>query len=95
MADCLAGMAIGNAATEVDPDTGVTFLEPITKQELQQALDAAAAVGDDHIQQRTTGELRPESYTHGTSEQRVSWFAIGYNGGTLADCDAMNASTLG
>jgi predicted metalloprotease len=94
MADCLAGMAIGNAATEVDPDTGVTFLEPITKQELQQALDAAAAVGDDHIQQRTTGELHPESYTHGTSEQRVSWFAIGYNGGTLADCDAMSASSL-
>ncbi len=94
MADCLAGMAIGNGATERDPDTGLTFFDPITDEQLRQAIDAAAAVGDDHIQQQTTGQINPEGFTHGTSEQRVRWFAVGYNGGTLDDCDAMAARRL-
>ncbi|MFP3713897.1 neutral zinc metallopeptidase [Puerhibacterium sp. TATVAM-FAB25] len=94
MADCLAGMWVGHAATTVDPDTGVTFLEPITEAELRQALDAAAAVGDDHIQQQATGAVHPEGFTHGTSEQRVRWFSIGYEGGTMADCNALQAATL-
>ncbi len=94
MADCLAGMAIGSGATERDPDTGLTFFDPITPEQLRQAVDAAAAVGDDHIQEQTTGQINPDGFTHGTSDQRVRWFTIGYNGGTLADCDAMSASTL-
>jgi predicted metalloprotease len=94
MADCLAGMWVGHAATTVDPDTGVTFLEPITQAQLHQAIDAAAAVGDDHVQQRATGQVNPEGFTHGTSEQRVRWFSVGYDGGTLADCDALQAATL-
>lgn len=94
MADCLAGMWVGDAATTVDPDTGVTFLDPITDTELRQALSAAAAVGDDHIQQQATGRINPEGFTHGTSEQRMRWFAIGYNGGTLQDCNALDAREL-
>lgn len=94
MADCLAGMWVGHAATTVDPDTGVTFLEPITQAELRQAIDAAAAVGDDHIQRQSTGQVNPEGFTHGTSEQRVRWFSTGYDGGTLADCNALQADTL-
>jgi predicted metalloprotease len=94
MADCLAGMWVGDAATTVDPDTGVTFLDPITDEELRQALSAAAAVGDDHIQQQATGQINPEGFTHGTSEQRMRWFAIGYNGGTLEDCNALDAREL-
>lgn len=94
MADCLAGMWAHRAATEVDPDTGVTFLEPITDAQLRDALSAAAAVGDDRIQETTTGQVNPEAFTHGTSEQRVRWFSIGYNGGTMQDCNALEAATL-
>ncbi len=94
MADCLAGMWAGSAAIEVDPDTGVTFLDPISPAELRQALGAAAAVGDDRIQQQATGQVSPEGFTHGTSEQRVRWFTVGYEGGTLTDCDTLSARTL-
>ncbi|MCA5893453.1 neutral zinc metallopeptidase [Isoptericola sp. NEAU-Y5] len=94
MADCLAGMWAGSAATVVDPDTGVTFLDPISQAELGQALDAAATVGDDHIQRQATGRITPEGFTHGTSEQRVRWFTMGYEGGTMQDCDALSADTL-
>lgn len=94
MADCLAGMWAGHAASTVDPDTGVTFLAPITEQELNDALSAASAVGDDRIQEAATGQVNPEGWTHGSSEQRQRWFTIGYNGGTLQDCNALSASTL-
>lgn len=94
MADCLAGMWVGNAATTEDPDTGVTFLEPITQAQLRDALSAAAAVGDDNIQRRSGGDVNPEAFSHGTSDQRVQWFTIGYNGGTIQDCNALDASNL-
>lgn len=94
MADCLAGMWAGNAATTEDPDTGVTFLEPITRDELEQALSAAAAVGDDNIQRRSGGDVNPEAFSHGSSDQRVKWFSIGYEGGTIQDCNALDAATL-
>lgn len=94
MADCLAGMWAGTAATTEDPDTGVPFLEPIERAELEQALSAAAAVGDDNIQRRSGGDVNPEAFSHGSSEQRVKWFSIGYNGGTLQDCNALDASSL-
>lgn len=94
MADCLAGMWAGTAATTEDPDTGVPFLEPIERQELEQALSAAAAVGDDNIQRRSGGDVNPEAFSHGSSEQRVKWFSIGYNGGTIQDCNALDASSL-
>ncbi|WP_419707694.1 neutral zinc metallopeptidase [Promicromonospora sp. NFX87] len=94
MADCLAGMWAGTAATTEDPDTGVPFLEPIERAELEQALSAAAAVGDDNIQRRSGGDVNPEAFSHGSSEQRVKWFSIGYNGGTIQDCNALDASSL-
>jgi uncharacterized protein len=94
MADCLAGMWAGNAATTEDPDTGVPFLEPISQAQLEQALSAAAAVGDDNIQRRSGGDVNPEAFSHGSSEQRVRWFSIGYEGGTIQDCNALDARTL-
>lgn len=94
MADCLAGMWAGHAASTVDPDTDVTFLEDITPPELADALSAASAVGDDRIQESATGQVNPEAWTHGSSEQRQRWFTIGYEGGTLQDCDALSAPTL-
>ncbi|WP_282945353.1 KPN_02809 family neutral zinc metallopeptidase [Cellulomonas endometrii] len=86
-ADCYAGLWAGHAATTVDPDTGVTFLEPISRQQLADALSAAAAVGDDHIQQQSGGGVDPDTWTHGSSEQRQRWFTTGYEQGSLAACD--------
>jgi hypothetical protein len=93
-ADCYAGMWTGDAASRVDPDTGVTFLEPITDEELDDALSAAEAVGDDHIQEQSGGGVNPDVWTHGSSEQRRNWFVTGYNEGTLAACDTFSAQSL-
>jgi hypothetical protein len=93
-ADCYAGMWVGEAATTVDPQTGVTFLEPITAEELAQALSAAEAVGDDHIQQQSGGGVNPHTWTHGSSEQRQRWFTVGYEQGDMAACDTFAATDL-
>jgi uncharacterized protein len=78
-ADCYAGAWVASAA-----DTG--FLETPTASEVRDALDAAAAVGDDRIQQRTTGSVNPESWTHGSSAQRQASFTQGYETGDPASC---------
>ena len=93
-ADCLAGMWVGHAATVPDPDTGVIFLEPISASELSDALSAAEAVGDDRIQSSSGGSINPDSWTHGSSEQRQKWFTIGYEQGDFAACDTFEASSL-
>ena len=79
-ADCYAGLWVGHAL-----DTG--FVEDITRQDVADALDAAAAVGDDRIQERTQGRVVPESFTHGSSEQRQSWFVRGIEGTGPQSCD--------
>jgi len=55
--------------------------------DVESALRAAAAVGDDHIQQMTRGRVQPETFTHGTSQQRMSWFNKGLSSGSIAACD--------
>jgi predicted metalloprotease len=79
-ADCYAGVWARNAVT-----TGF-YEKPFTKTEIAEALDAAAAVGDDRIQQRTQGRIDPESFTHGSSAQRVAAFQRGYEKGTPTGC---------
>jgi predicted metalloprotease len=58
--------------------------------EVQEALSAAAAVGDDRIQQKTEGRTTPESWTHGSAEQRTHWFTTGLNSGKMAACDTFS-----
>ncbi|TMR28664.1 neutral zinc metallopeptidase [Nonomuraea zeae] len=79
-ADCYAGVWAKNAV-----DTGF-YEKPFTDADIAEALDAAAAVGDDRIQQRSTGRIDPESFTHGSSEQRVNAFQRGYKNGGPGDC---------
>lgn len=79
-ADCFAGAWVGAAPTIKD-DNGVAFLEPVTDAQIRDALSAAAAVGDDRIQESSSGQVNPESWTHGSSESRQKWFGIGYQGG--------------
>jgi len=93
-ADCYAGMWAGKAATTVDPDTGVPFLDPITPATLEQALSAAQAVGDDHIQEQSGGGVNPDTWTHGSSEQRARWFTTGYEQGTFEACDTFATDAL-
>jgi uncharacterized protein len=89
-ADCFAGAWLGDAAPNTDAE-GNTYLDPITEQEIADALNAAAAVGDDHIQEASTGQVNPEGWTHGSSEQRQRWFTTGYNG-SPASCNTFEVS---
>jgi predicted metalloprotease len=79
-ADCYAGAWIGKMTDEKDAD-GVPYLQAPTDPEINDALNAANTVGDDNIQQQQSGSVNPESFTHGTSEQRKYWFANGYQNG--------------
>lgn len=62
--------------------------------DIEEALDAAAAIGDDALQRRGQGVVVPESFTHGTSEQRARWFRRGYEAGDPAACDTFGARAL-
>ena len=62
--------------------------------DIEEALNAASAVGDDRIQKRTQGYVVPESFTHGTSEQRKQWFYKGYRTGDIEQGDTFNADNL-
>ena len=77
-ADCLAGVWAHHA------DRGQNLLEP---GDLEEALGAAAAVGDDRLQARARGHVVPDSFTHGSSAQRTEWFGRGYKAGDMASCD--------
>ena len=81
-ADCFAGVwaARANAARKI--------LEP---GDLEQGLNAASSVGDDTLQKREQGTVVPDSFTHGTSAQRVGWFRRGFNSGNIDHCDTFSA----
>jgi predicted metalloprotease len=77
-ADCLAGVWAHSAASDLEPG------------DIEEALSAAQAVGDDRIQEKTQGRIDPESWTHGSSAQRVQWFTTGYQRGDAAACDTFS-----
>lgn len=84
-ADCLAGIWAYYAQNR---------LKIVDPGDIDQALKAAAAIGDDNIQRRTQGQVIPESFTHGTSEQRMRWFKRGFETGTFPSCDTFATDEL-
>ena len=84
-ADCFAGIW-ANKAQEAKK-----IFEP---GDIEQALNAASAIGDDRIQRQTQGYVVPDSFTHGSSAQRVKWFKRGFESGDMQQCDTFNADDL-
>ena len=84
-ADCFAGVWAHHA------DKARQILEG---GDVEEALNAASAIGDDRLQKQAQGHVTPESFTHGTSEQRVRWFRTGLDKGTMQACDTFNAARL-
>ena len=77
-ADCLAGVWANSAQSDLQPG------------DIEEAVSAAEAVGDDRIQERTQGRVDPESWTHGSAAQRVEWFGRGYQSGDPGSCDTFS-----
>jgi predicted metalloprotease len=83
-ADCYAGVWGHEAAKPGRAAAGLVELEP---GDVEEGLNAAAAIGDDRLQKRSEGHVSPESFTHGSSEQRVAWFKRGMETGDPRACD--------
>ena len=84
-ADCLAGVWARHA------DKDKRILEP---GDVEEAMNAASAIGDDKIQKRTQGYVRPDAFTHGSSKQRMRWFQQGFETGDVQQCDTFRARNL-
>ena len=83
-AECYAGVSGHHAGTMNQLESG----------DIAEGLNAATAIGDDRMQKQTQGRVVPESFTHGSSEQRVRWFKRGMDSGRPKDCDTFSASSL-
>jgi uncharacterized protein len=84
-ADCFAGIWAHNA------DRSRQLLE---QGDIEEGLNAAAAIGDDRLQKQSRGHVAPESFTHGSSEQRVRWFKRGFESGSVQTCDTFATNSL-
>ena len=84
-ADCFAGIWAHHT------DNASNILE---EGDVEEAMNAAEAIGDDRLQRQAQGRVVPDSFTHGTSEQRMRWFSKGLQSGNLSDCDTFNADQV-
>src|SRR6478672_12826302 len=84
-ADCLAGVRANRAQAKWQ------FIEP---GDVESALQTASAIGDDRLQRQTQGYVVPDSFTHGTSTQRVRWFMTGFKSGAVGTCDTFRAEQI-
>ncbi len=84
-ADCFAGVWANKSQAQ---------LQWLQAGDIEAAMNAASAVGDDRLQKQSRGYASPDSFTHGTSEQRQRWFRTGFDGGDLGRCDTFKATTL-
>lgn len=84
-ADCFAGVWANHAQQRLN------WLEP---GDMESALNAANAIGDDRLQSQSRGSVVPDSFTHGTSAQRMRWFKLGFDGGSPGKCDTFKAQAL-
>jgi predicted metalloprotease len=89
-ADCFAGLW-ANREKRNSEKTKLPFLEA---GDVDQAMQTASAIGDDRLQKEMQGYVVPDSFTHGTSEQRKRWFMNGFNSGEISACDTLSANTL-
>jgi predicted metalloprotease len=91
-ADCYAGLWARSATRTEDAD-GQVLIADLTDQDVQEAIAAAEAVGDDRIQQKTQGQVTEESWTHGSAASRVKWFQTGFRSGDVNACDTWAVDT--
>jgi hypothetical protein len=85
MADCLAGVWAKNSNDK---------WHAIDQNDIRQAIAAAQAIGDDTLQRQSQGRVVPDSFTHGSSEQRVRWLTTGFRSGQIQSCNTFRASQL-
>ena len=90
-ADCYAGVWMHWAFTTRDPTTGAYYLNTPTADELLGALQTAQAIGDDRLQAKYQGTSNPETWTHGSANQRAAWLQRGLDSGEIATCDTWSA----
>ncbi|WP_046866506.1 KPN_02809 family neutral zinc metallopeptidase [Microvirga massiliensis] len=85
MADCLAGVWAHNSEQRY---------QSLEKGDIEEAINAAQAIGDDRLQRQTSGRVVPDSFTHGSSQQRVQWLTRGLESGQISSCDTFRAERL-
>jgi predicted metalloprotease len=90
-ADCLAGVWANRENENLKSQGRPAFIEP---GDIEAALRTAAAIGDDTLQRRSQGYVVPDSFTHGSAEQRQRWFNIGFRSGTVSSCNTFAATQL-
>ncbi len=90
-ADCYAGVWANHATTTTDAN-GNVLIQNLTQDDVNRAINAADAVGDDRIQQESQGSVNPEQWTHGSAAEREKWFKIGRSSGSMTSCDTFSGS---